>query len=191
MLILKVLYNGDPSAADTSIEYQNYNAGVKWGCWCLFAEAISSAIYAFVLENYLLAKFSTKLLFFAAFLVYGTCITCFFFTENIYLIMFLFLSDGVLATTLCTLPYQMLSEFHEDKNYRKKSKACGNRGFGIDCALISSCFFLAQTLVASYTSPLVGVFGEYTVVVTSASFAFLGCIWISLVMKFPVVSENG
>ena len=37
---------------------------------------------------------------------------------------------GLILTTLSTLPYQMISEFHKDKNYRKQSAKGTRRGIG-------------------------------------------------------------
>ncbi len=99
--------------------------------------------------------------------------------------MFLCSGTGILITTLSTLPYQMLSEFHTDDSYRCKSAEGTKRGIGIDCSLLSTCFFLAQTIVAAYSSPLINIFGDYTIVVTSSFISFINCFWISIFMIFP------
>ena len=108
-------------------------------------------------------------------------IACIFFTKDIYIIIFLCSGTGVLITTVSTLPFQMLSEFHQDENYAKGTK----RGIGIDCSLLSTSFFLARTLVASYSSPLIDIFGDYTIIVTCSIIAFINCLWISIFMRFP------
>lgn len=53
-----------------------------------------------------------------------------YFQDNIYIIMPLSSSLGLVITILGTLPYQMISEFHKDKNYRKQSAAGTRRGIG-------------------------------------------------------------
>lgn len=83
------------------------------------------------LENFLLKRFSTRTLYFFSFLTYAVFCGCIYFQTSIYAIMPLCSCIGVLLTSLVTLPYQMLSEFHKDKNYRKQSAAGTKRGLGI------------------------------------------------------------
>ena len=182
---LKAIYHGDPSANQDSEEFKNYTEGVKIGCYCLLINAISSSIYALILEKILLERFSTKFLYFMGCLLNAVLITCIYFTNNIYIIIFLCSGIGILLTTISTLPFQMLSEFHQDHNYKQKSAKGTKRGIGIDCSLLSVSYFLASTLASLYSSPLIDRFGDYTIIVESAIFSFINCLWISLFMIFP------
>ncbi len=83
-----------------------------------------------VLEKFLQDKFSTKTLYFFTFLIYAICSGAIFFQKNIYIIMGLSSTLGLVITTLSTLPYQMIAEFHKDKNYRKQSAEGTRRGIG-------------------------------------------------------------
>lgn len=160
------------------------------GCWCLLWGALSGSIYAFILEKILMSRFSTKFLFFLGYLIHGIIFSLIYFTNNIYLIIFLCSGFGVLSTTLQTLPFQILSEFHEDINYRKKSPPGTKRGIGTDCALLSACYFLSQALTASYTSVLVSVVGNYFILLSSAFWIFVGTLFLSLFMIFPKGSDD-
>lgn len=75
-------------------------------------------------------RVSTRALYFFSFLTYAICFGCMYFQTSIYVILPLCSSIGVLLTSLTTLPYQMLSEFHKDKNYRSQSAAGTKRGLG-------------------------------------------------------------
>ena len=90
-----------------------------------------------------------------------------------------------MITTISTLPFQMLSEFHQDDNYRRKSAEGTKRGIGIDCSLLSVSYFLASILSSIYSSPLIDRFGDYTIIVTSSIISFINCIWILFFMIFP------
>ena len=126
-----------------------------------------------ILEKYLLAQFSVKNLYFWSHLFYAVTIGLVYFQSNIYVIMGLSCAFGILLNVNSTLPYQMISEFHQHEEFRNKSPPGTCRGIGeikrnlifnnkyskfiiwivgIDCALLSSIYFLAQTLVAIYTS---------------------------------------
>lgn len=180
------LYKGDPTSAVTSIEFKNYNTGVKMGCWCLLSGQLSGTIFAFVLEKFLLNRFSMRNLFFFGFFYYAICQACIYFTNQLWIIIILCSSYGILSVTLQTLPYQILSEYHQNESYRLKSPKGTRRGLGVDCALLSSCYFLSQTVVGTYTSLLISVFGSYFIIIASSICAFIGCIWISLFMIFPL-----
>lgn len=100
------------------------------GCWCLLSYSVMSAISAVVLEKFLLTRFSTKTLYFFTYLIYAICCGIIYFQTSVYVILPLSSSMGMLLTTITTLPYQMLSEFHQDKNYRNQSAAGTKRGLG-------------------------------------------------------------
>lgn len=57
---------------------------------------------------------------------------------------------------------------------------------GIDCSLLSSIYFLSQTIVAAFMSLITSKFGNYTIVLIGAGFSLIGCVWISLFVIFPV-----
>ncbi|CAF1016480.1 unnamed protein product, partial [Brachionus calyciflorus] len=112
------IYNGNASAPLNSTSFEMYNDGVKMGCWCLLTYSIMSAISAVILEKFLMEKFSTRTLYFFSYFLYALCCIGIYFQTNIYIIMPLCSSMGIVLTAVSTLPYQMLSDFHKDNNYR-------------------------------------------------------------------------
>ena len=147
-------------------------------------------LFKVILENYLITKFSTKTIYFFSFLSYALCCGGIYFIKNIYGIMGVSSIMGIFLTVLITLPYTMLSEFHKDKKYRNKSAAGTKRGLGIDCSLLSSIYFLAQSLISAIMSPIISKFGNYSILILGALFSFLGCFWISLFVVFPEPKES-
>ena len=135
-------------------------------------------------------KFSTRTLYFFSYLVYALCCIGIYFQTNVYIIMPLSSSIGIVLTAISTLPYQMLSEFHKDKQYRIQSAAGTKRGLGIDCSLLSSIYFLAQTIISAFMSVVTSNFGGYSIVVIGAIFSLIGCLWVSLFVIFPNDQNN-
>jgi hypothetical protein len=157
--IFKGIYKGNPSAPANSTAFASYNEGVKMGCWCLLAYSLISAIYAgnffftqpnhnwtivlinhskklffllkVMMEKYLIDIFSTRTLYFFSNFVYAVCVGLIYFFDNVWIIMPLFATSGVLLTANTTLPYTMLSDYHQDKAYRNKSASGTKRGLGL------------------------------------------------------------
>ena len=65
----------------------------------------------------------------------SSCIAI-YFLDNIYVILPFCCSFGILLTSLSTLPYQMISEFHRDKAYVYQSKNGTKRGFELNLIII-------------------------------------------------------
>ena len=148
------IYGGDPAAERNSTSFQSYDDGVKMGCWCLLAINLMSAgsacmwnsylisyldFFKFnfylwfpqvILENYLLDKFSTQTIYFFSYFSYALSCGTIYFVTNIWAIMVISSVTGIFLTSLITLPYTMISEFHKDKVYRSKSAAGTKRGLG-------------------------------------------------------------
>lgn len=81
-----------------------------------------------MLENFLLKRVSSKFLYSMTFIVYSACCIAIYFIKNIFIIIPLCSSFGILMSALITLPFQMLSEFHLDENYVNKSRNGIKRG---------------------------------------------------------------
>ena len=88
-------------------------------------------------------------------------------------------------TALTTLPYQMLAEFHKDEFYVNYCRTGVKRGIGIDCSLLCSCFFLAQTIVSSFMSFLTASFGNRIILVVGGLFGLMGFFYILFYAIFP------
>lgn len=188
--VAQTIYGGHPSSEPGSKLFILYDEGVKMGCWGLVCASLVSAFSAVILEKYLISCVSTKTLYFWSHLIYAVTIGLIFFQSNIYIIIALATSYGIVLNINMVLPYQMISEFHQDDEYRNKSTSGTKRGIGIDCALLSSVYFLAQTLVASFTSLLTSTFGHSVIVLTSSFLSLMACFWISLFVIFPEEDDS-
>ncbi|XP_077998049.1 membrane-associated transporter protein-like isoform X2 [Glandiceps talaboti] len=110
----QVVYQGDPKALLNSTERQHYDDGVKMGCWGLCIFAFSAAIYSLIFSrlinyiSYCTAYVAGELLFAIATGLMAV------FNDSIYVTLGMCPFLGVMFTTITTLPFAILAEFHEN-----------------------------------------------------------------------------
>ncbi|TSU50001.1 Proton-associated sugar transporter A [Bagarius yarrelli] len=108
----EVVFGGDPKAPNKSEAYQRYNAGVSMGCWGMCIYAFSAAFYSAILEK-LEERFSLRSLYFFAYLAFGLGTGLATLSTNLYVVLSLCVTYGVLFSSLCTLPYSLLCEYYQ------------------------------------------------------------------------------
>ncbi|XP_063173465.1 proton-associated sugar transporter A [Candoia aspera] len=182
----EVVYQGNPKAPLASDEHQRYNAGVTMGCWGMCVYAFSAALYSGLLEK-LEECFSIRTLYFIAYLVFGLGTGLATLTRNIYVILSLCVTYGVLFSTLCTLPYSLLCDYYQSKQFAGTNKDGIKRGMGVDISLLSCQYFLAQILVSIVMGPLTAAVGSANGVMYFASVvSFMGCLYSSLCVFYEI-----
>ncbi|XP_068450825.1 proton-associated sugar transporter A isoform X3 [Clinocottus analis] len=149
----EVVFKGDPKAPHDSEAYQRYNAGVSMGCWGMCIYAFSAAFYSAILEK-LEERFSLRTLYFFAYLAFGLGTGLATLSTNLYVVLSLCVTYGVLFSSLCTLPYSLLCEYYQSPQFCGTSEEGTRRGMGVDISLLSCQYFLAQILVSVAMGPL-------------------------------------
>ncbi|KAJ7418457.1 Proton-associated sugar transporter A [Willisornis vidua] len=207
----EVVFQGNPKAPHNSDEYQKYNAGVTMGCWGMCIYAFSAAFYSAVLEK-LEERFSTRTLYFVAYLAFGLGTGLATLSRNIYVVLSLCATYGILFATLCTLPYSLLCDYYQSREVSPGlgrgqelrghpltlwlcppqfvgSQAEGTRrGMGVDISLLSCQYFLAQILVALAMGPLTAAVGSASSAMYFSSLvSFLGCLFSSLCVTYELL----
>ena len=125
------------------------------------------------------------MLYLITFFMYVVSCVIIYFLNDVFVIIPLCFSFGVLMTALTTLPYQMLSEFHEDEAYVNENKDGVKRGLGTDCALLCSCFFLGQTITSTFISFLTASLGNRIILVVAAIFGAIAFFLAMFVVIYP------
>ncbi|NXJ70182.1 S45A1 protein, partial [Rostratula benghalensis] len=180
----EVVFQGDPKAPHNSDEYQKYNAGVTMGCWGMCIYAFSAAFYSALLEK-LEERFSTRTLYFVAYLAFGLGTGLATLSRNIYVVLSLCATYGILFATLCTLPYSLLCDYYQSQEFVGSQVEGTRRGMGVDISLLSCQYFLAQILVALAMGPLTAAVGSASGAMYFASLvSFLGCLFSSLCVTY-------
>uniref|UniRef100_A0A8C4YX96 Solute carrier family 45 member 1 n=1 Tax=Gadus morhua TaxID=8049 RepID=A0A8C4YX96_GADMO len=187
----EVVFEGDPKAPHDSEAYQRYNAGVSMGCWGMCIYAFSAAFYSAILEK-LEERFSLRSLYFFAYLAFGLGTGLATLSTNLYVILSLCVTYGVLFSSLCTLPYSLLCEYYQSPQFCGSSEDGTRRGKGVDISLLSCQYFLAQILVSVAMGPLTTlVGGAQGVMYFSSLMSFVGCLYSSLFVVYHLPPPEG
>ncbi|XP_072522429.1 proton-associated sugar transporter A isoform X1 [Salminus brasiliensis] len=187
----EVVFDGDPKAPHDSEAYQRYNAGVTMGCWGMCIYAFSAAFYSAILEK-LEERFSLRTLYFFAYLAFGLGTGLATLSTNLYVVLSLCVTYGVLFSSLCTLPYSLLCEYYQSPQFCGSSEDGTRRGMGVDISLLSCQYFLAQILVSVAMGPLTSLVGGAQGVMYFASLmSFVGCLYSSLCVVYQLPPPEG
>ncbi|KAM9860138.1 proton-associated sugar transporter A [Aulostomus maculatus] len=187
----EVVFEGDPKAPHNSEAYQRYNAGVSMGCWGMCIYAFSAAFYSAILEK-LEERFSLRTLYFFAYLAFGLGTGLATLSTNLYVVLSLCVTYGVLFSSLCTLPYSLLCEYYQSPQFCGSSEEGTRRGMGVDISLLSCQYFLAQILVSVAMGPLTSLVGGAQGVMYFASLmSFVGCLYSSLCVVYQLPPPEG
>ncbi|XP_034022121.1 proton-associated sugar transporter A isoform X2 [Thalassophryne amazonica] len=187
----EVVFEGDPKAPHNSEAYQRYNAGVSMGCWGMCIYAFSAAFYSAILEK-LEERFSLRTLYFFAYLAFGLGTGLATLSTNLYVVLSLCVTYGVLFSSLCTLPYSLLCEYYQSPQFCGSSEEGTRRGMGVDISLLSCQYFLAQILVSVAMGPLTSLVGGAQGVMYFASLmSFVGCLYSSLCVVYQLPPAEG
>lgn len=186
----EVVFQGDPKAPHASEAYQKYNSGVTMGCWGMCIYAFSAAFYSAILEK-LEECLSVRTLYFIAYLSFGLGTGLATLSRNLYVVLSLCTTYGILFSTLCTLPYSLLCDYYQSKKFAGSSADGTRRGMGVDISLLSCQYFLAQILVSLVLGPLTSAVGSANGVMYFASLvSFLGCLYSSLCVTYEIPSAD-
>ncbi|GCB67507.1 hypothetical protein scyTo_0012154 [Scyliorhinus torazame] len=95
---------------------------------------------------------------------------------------------GVMSSTLYTVPFNLIAEYHRKEEIEKANggKALNEgRGKGIDCAALTAMVQLAQILVGAGVGALVNLAGTVTVVmVASSAISLFGCCFVGFFVQY-------
>ncbi|XP_071990585.1 membrane-associated transporter protein [Engystomops pustulosus] len=183
----QIVYHGNPYAPHNSTAYLIYERGVEVGCWGMCINAISSSLYSY-LQKALLPYIGLKGLYFVGYLLFGLGTGFIGLFPNVYSTLVLCSLFGVMSSTLYTVPFNLISEYHREEEAEaqldgKTSKV--HRGKGIDCAALTCMVQLAQILVGGGLGFLVSLAGSVVVVVISASaVSLIGCCFVAIFVRY-------
>ncbi|XP_075711108.1 membrane-associated transporter protein [Rhinoderma darwinii] len=183
----QIVYHGNPYAPHNSTAYLIYERGVEIGCWGMCINAISSSLYSY-LQKALLPYIGLKGLYFVGYLLFGLGTGFIGLFPNVYSTLVLCSLFGVMSSTLYTVPFNLISEYHrEEEGEAQLDGKMSNvqRGKGIDCAALTCMVQLAQIIVGGGLGVLVSLAGSVVVVVISASTASLiGCCFVAIFVRY-------
>uniref|UniRef100_A0A4W3HG27 Solute carrier family 45 member 1 n=1 Tax=Callorhinchus milii TaxID=7868 RepID=A0A4W3HG27_CALMI len=184
----EVVYGGDAKAPHDSEAFHKYNTGVSMGCWGMCIYAFSAAFYSgTILEEH----FSIRTLYFFGYLSFGIGTGIATLCRNVYVLLSLCVTYGVLFSSLCTLPYSLHPMLILTTLGGEKVADGTKRGMGVDLSLLSCQYFLAQIIVSVVMGPLTSAVGSASAVMYFASLtSFVGCFYSSLFVIYEIPPED-
>ncbi|KAF5912154.1 hypothetical protein HPG69_003430, partial [Diceros bicornis minor] len=123
----QIVYHGDPYSAHNSTEFLIYQRGVEVGCWGLCINSMFSSLYSYF-QKFLVSYVGLKGLYFTGYLLFGLGTGFIGLFPNVYSTLVLCASFGVMSSTLYTVPFNLIAEYHreEQKQVRRGTSALGN-----------------------------------------------------------------
>ncbi|XP_013370393.1 PREDICTED: membrane-associated transporter protein isoform X3 [Chinchilla lanigera] len=188
----QIVYHGDPYSPHNSTEFLIYERGVEVGCWGLCINSVFSSVYSYF-QKALVSYIGLKGLYFVGYLLFGLGTGFIGLFPNVYSTLVLCSLFGVMSSTLYTVPFNLITEYHREEEKEQRQQAPGwssgggssERGKGMDCAALTCMVQLAQILVGGGLGFLVNTAGSVVVVVVAASaMAFIGCCFVALFVKY-------
>ncbi|NWU11723.1 S45A2 protein, partial [Cephalopterus ornatus] len=183
----QVVYQGNPYAPHNSTLYLTYKTGVEMGCWGLCINAISSSVYSYV-QKVLLPYIGLKGLYFIGYLLFGLGTGLIGLFPNVYSTLALCSLFGVMSSTLYTVPFHLIAEYHREEESLKlqDGEQAGEhgRGKGIDCAALTCMVQLAQIILGVGLGLLVSVAGSAVTVISASTVALVGCCFVAFCVRY-------
>ncbi|XP_004422769.1 PREDICTED: membrane-associated transporter protein isoform X1 [Ceratotherium simum simum] len=185
----QIVYHGDPYSAHNSTEFLIYQRGVEVGCWGLCINSMFSSLYSYF-QKFLVSYVGLKGLYFTGYLLFGLGTGFIGLFPNVYSTLVLCASFGVMSSTLYTVPFNLIAEYHREEQKQRQQAPGGDldsrgRGQGLDCAALTCMVQLAQILVGGGLGFLVNIAGSVVVVVITASaVALIGCCFVVLFVRY-------
>ncbi|XP_015470995.1 membrane-associated transporter protein isoform X3 [Parus major] len=183
----QVVYHGNPYAPHNSTLYLTYKTGVEMGCWGLCINAVSSSVYSY-LQKVLLPYIGLKGLYFIGYLLFGLGTGLIGLFPNVYSTLALCSLFGVMSSTLYTVPFHLIAEYHREEESLKlqEGEKAGEhgRGKGIDCAALTCMVQLAQIILGVGLGLLVSVAGSTVTVISASTVALIGCCFVAFCVRY-------
>ncbi|NWX15011.1 S45A2 protein, partial [Aegotheles bennettii] len=183
----QVVYQGSPYAPRNSTLYLTYRTGVEMGCWGLCINAISSSVYSY-LQKILLPYIGLKGLYFTGYLLFGLGTGIIGLFPNVYSTLALCSLFGVMSSTLYTVPFHLIAEYHREEESLKlqdlEQSEENERGKGIDCAALTCMVQLAQIILGVGLGLLVSVAGSVVTVISASMVALIGCCFVAFCVRY-------
>ncbi|KAG2465670.1 S45A2 protein, partial [Polypterus senegalus] len=189
----QIVYKGNPYAEHNSSDYLVYERGVEIGCWGMCINAASSAIYSYI-QKIILPYIGLKGLYFTGYCIFGLGTGFIALFPNVYCTLTLCIVFGVMSSTMYTVPYNLISEYHRDEEIKRQQTGKSpeeGRGMGVDCAALTCMVQLAQIIVGAGLGALVNLAGSVIVVVMSASaVSLIGCLFVAIFVRIQLRSSR-
>ena len=152
----QTVYNGDPSADETSIERIRYDQGVRAASYGLLFHCIVGAIYAPLLKP-LIHQFGIHLTFSFSMFIFSLSMLVIYVSRNIIVVNLMASLSGLGMASLTSIPYTLVMTYHANREVRSFCSKIFSFDMKISCRftlliillfkLVASVLFLVYLIV--------------------------------------------
>nr|XP_022337209.1 solute carrier family 45 member 3-like isoform X3 [Crassostrea virginica] len=180
----QAVYEGNPNAEENSYLRARYDEGVRMGSWGLLFHCITSAIYAFFVEN-LVERVGIRRTYAAGMMTFTGSMVGMVMFRNIYFVNTMAALTGFGYATLTTIPFIIVTQYHAEKEiyFRTENGRNNYRGIGTDIATLDSAYFLSQVILSGMMGYVVHVTGTVlSYMITAGVMGVLSCFFIQSIV---------
>ena len=110
----QAVYGGNPNSPEDSPERALYDEGVRMGSWGLLFHCITSAVYAMCIER-LVARYGLRMVYFLGMFSFTLAMSVMMFVRSIVMVNLMAACTGFAYATLTTIPFMLVTQYHENK----------------------------------------------------------------------------
>ncbi|XP_022337209.2 solute carrier family 45 member 3-like isoform X3 [Crassostrea virginica] len=180
----QAVYEGNPNAEENSYLRARYDEGVRMGSWGLLFHCITSAVYAFFVEN-LVERVGIRRTYAAGMMTFTGSMVGMVMFRNIYFVNTMAALTGFGYATLTTIPFIIVTQYHAEKEiyFRTENGRNNYRGIGTDIATLDSAYFLSQVILSGMMGYVVHVTGTVlSYMITAGVMGVLSCFFIQSIV---------
>lgn len=107
----EVVFQGNATALEGSLEHGLYNDGVRYGCWGLAVYAGSCALYSAGVEKFI-EWFGLRIMYIGGLMTYGLGMLVLSVWPVKIVVIISSSAAGIMYATMFTMPYVMLASYH-------------------------------------------------------------------------------
>ncbi|GLV41148.1 Solute carrier family 45 member 1 [Carabus blaptoides fortunei] len=180
------VFHGNPTAPPGSESRILYEEGVRFGCWGMSLYSLSCVCYSLIIDK-LISHYKSRRIYVGGLLTYCLGMGLLALSRSKTGVIVFSGAAGVMYSTLFTMPYLLISKYHENGTFEMNSAPTNAkthiRGIGTDIAIVSSMVFLAQFILSICMGTIVSLTQTTTAVICVASaLSFCGAISATQVM---------
>ncbi|XP_062601174.1 solute carrier family 45 member 3-like isoform X1 [Saccostrea cucullata] len=180
----QAVYEGNPNAEENSYLRARYDEGVRMGSWGLLFHCITSAVYAFFVEN-LVERVGIRRTYAAGMVTFTLCMAGMVVFRNIYFVNTMAALTGFAYATLTTIPFIIVTKYHSEKEvyFRTENGKNNFRGIRTDIATLDSAYFLSQVILSGMMGYVVHMTGTVlSYMITAGIMGILSCFFIQSII---------
>lgn len=173
----QTIYNGDPSAEETSIERIRYDQGVRAASYGLLFHCIVGAVYAPLLKP-IIHQFGIHLTFSFSMFIFSLSMLVIYVSRNIIVVNIMASLSGLGMASLTSIPYTLVMTYHANREvYFADNPVIQTRGIGTILGLLDSTYFASQIISSMIMGYIMLVF-KSTLSYIATSFVLSICsLW--------------